>query len=171
MHVAQYEQHLHDDRTNRVVLVGESNLYGADPNYALYPSPDQSAGYRLAVLILGMSQTAYLETFARTNLCPDKWSMRQARFNADKLLSRFTNFVLLGSKVSAAFNVNFKPFTCQFYGEDQLDGSDPRHARMLVLPHPSGRCRLWSDQGSINNARRSLVAFAPWLKPVIGFYT
>lgn len=27
-------------KRNRPVLVGEQNLYGSDPHFALYPSPD-----------------------------------------------------------------------------------------------------------------------------------
>jgi hypothetical protein len=42
----------------KIVLVGESNPYGADPYYALYPAPDGSAGHRLCCLVLGMTRKA-----------------------------------------------------------------------------------------------------------------
>jgi hypothetical protein len=52
----------------RVVLVGESNPYGADPRYALYPLPPQASGGRLA-RILGLSARQYLRAFPhRVNL-------------------------------------------------------------------------------------------------------
>ena len=46
-------------------LVGESNPYGGNDDYALYPAPNGCSGHRLCLLILGMDPEDYLEAFER----------------------------------------------------------------------------------------------------------
>lgn len=135
---------------SKVLLVGESNPYGTAPEFALYPAPQRSAGYRLCVEILQLPRKAYLETFDRCNLIEGpKWSVPRAREAAGRLTH--TRRVLLGAKVAAAHGVDFKPFT-------RL-----AHAgwRGVILPHPSGRCRLWDEQPNAIDFARALVA---WLQ-------
>lgn len=141
---------------SRPVLVGESNPYGGDPYYALYPSPDGCSGHRLCRLILGMSRRAYLDTFERVNLVDGKWNMRDARRKAADLITEYADggrLILLGAKVCSAFDLRFEPF--EVY---DLCGID-----VAVLPHPSGLCRLWNVAGAFARARAAVLAVAPEL--------
>lgn len=141
------------------ILVGESNPYGADPYYALYPSPDGSAGWRLCCLIFRMHRKDYLESFERVNLCAGPWRVREAREKASELAVREgARLVLCGSKVCSAFGLPFQPF----HEVEQQGGG-----RMLILPHPSGLCRLWTHE-AFKTARRVVVELAPELAAVVG---
>lgn len=134
---------------SKVLLVGESNPYGAAPEFALYPAPQRSAGYRLCVEVLAMPRAAYLETFDRCNLLSvSTWSTPAARLAAGRLTHK--RRVLLGAKVAAAHGLRFTPF-------EQVWG-DTWHG--VILPHPSGRCRLWEERGAMQKAR-DIVA---WLQ-------
>lgn len=137
--------------SQKIVLVGESNPYGADPYYALYPAPNGCSGHRLCTLILGMHRAAYLETFERVNLCAGPWKLAEARASAEKLHGH--RMILLGAKVCAAFRTPFQPFVV-------VGGN-------LVLPHPSGLCRLWGQQTFLQ-ARQEVLKFAPELHCLIG---
>lgn len=116
----------------RPLLVGESNPYGANPRFALYPMPERSAGGRLCRLVLGMRMAEYLRSYDRANLCAGKWAAAASRAEAARLAtSRTAPIVLLGANPSA---------------------------NAAVLPHPSGLCRLWSEQGAFERARAALRA-------------
>lgn len=141
--------------SDKPIIVGESNPYGGDDYYALYPVPDGCSGHRLCCLILGMRRHDYLEAFERTNLVQGKWGMRAARLRAAELRGRL---ILLGSKVSMAFGVEFMPFSR--YREPERD--------LLVLPHPSGLCRLWGEPDAFRKARAALADFAPELVHLLG---
>lgn len=133
----------------RPLLVGEANPYGADPDFALYPAPQRSAGYRLATQILGLSRSQYLDTFDRVNLCPMEWSMKVARRRADELCqSDYEVFVLLGAKVTSAFLPGkWEPFRI----EEHCSGT------FVILPHPSGLSRGWDRPDSFTLARLLLA--------------
>ena len=146
---------------SRPVIVGEMNPWGADPYYAMYPSPDGCSGHRLCGLILGMRRTAYLESFQRVNLCVGKWSIRAARSEASRLIHAGDNggrFILCGSKVAQAFGLDFAPFC-------EVDGG---RERFLILPHPSGLNRLWNEDDAFEKARRTVLELCPELKDVVG---
>lgn len=145
-------------RSKKPVLVGELNPYGGDPAMALYPLPAHASGGRLQKL-LGLSVHRYLDVFDRTNLCTRAWDLTTARAKAFVLeVAPKTDrtFVLLGSKVATAFKVAFTPFTAS----ERVRG-DPDAGtwlvRFVVLPHPSGRCRLWNEPGARDKARAALV--------------
>lgn len=143
------------------LLVGESNPYGDDPYFALYPEPPHSAGGRLCRLVLGLSPLEYFAGFDRVNLCSGVWNLRQARERAQALLEEAHELgrpavVLLGSKVCSAFRVAFTPFTEEF-----IEVSDDQMLRTIVLPHPSGLNRLWNDPRSFTRAREALADFLP----------
>lgn len=143
-------------KKSRPVLVGEANPYGGDPYYALYPSPDGCSGHRLCCLVLGMTRVAYLRTFDRVNLCPRDWSMKLARAFACNNVGK--RCVLLGAKVCKAHCVPYVPFTQQlFVGEP-----------VLVLPHPSGLCRLWNEPGAFGRAREAVGEFLPEIRELLG---
>lgn len=146
------------------VLVGESNPYGQDPRYALYPLPERASGWNLCVRVLGMSYRSYLRRFDRVNLCGPRWTMVEARLNAGSILNRASELcavpgpryvVMLGARVSLAFQrecgpawrgVSFAPFTAHTAGGPTL----------VCLPHPSGLSRAWNDPASFDAARRAL---------------
>lgn len=132
----------------RVVLVGESNPYGADPRYALYCEPRNSAGGRLCFDILQMSRNEYVRTFGRVNLCPSSWKVREGRRNARELALSGAPLVLFGSRVCAAFGIDFNPYlsgTLIARFPEGGVGSRVVTFRGVVLPHPSGLCRLWGE--------------------------
>ena len=138
------------------ILVGEQNPYGSDPYYVLYPAPDGCSGHRLCCRILGMHRRTYLETFERVNLCDGPWSVRDARDRAtevSQLSSR--KIIVLGTKVATAFNLKY----CRF---SQIGKS------ILILPHPSGRCRTWNNPGAFRQAREAVAAFLPEIAHLLG---
>lgn len=129
----------------RPLLVGESNPHSADPRHALYPHPPGCAGHRL-MNILGLRRWEYMLLFDRANLlgCSPVWFPRAARERAAELLASDRKLILLGAKVAAAFGFCDGPFR-------SYDG------RVLVLPHPSGRCRVWNDPGAAARAREAVA--------------
>lgn len=150
----------------RPLLVGEDNPYSLDPNMALYPYPERSAGWRLATEILGLHRATYLEIFERINLCSGKWSARQARLAAQAIarvraMAPSAVTILCGAKVAAAFGL--EPATADHLvrayrfgpGEHMLQGG------YVVLPHPSFRCRLWNDDAVIYQVREGLARLLP----------
>lgn len=138
----------------RPFVVGESNPYGADPGFALYPAPDGCTGERLCRRILRLSRGEYLAQWERRNLLTgDKWSVVRAREAAYTIAKECESgkIVLLGAKVAAAFGLPFRPF-------ESVGG------RVLVLPHPSGLSRLWNAPGAWDRAHaavQELLKFNP----------
>jgi len=141
----------------RPLLVGEANPYGGDPEFALYPSPPGCAGDRLCRKVMGLDPDDYLERFDRVNLCPTKWSTREARVRASEILAGDHGapraYVLLGSRVKAAFGVGHDPFS-HFRSLRELPGPQV----FVVLPHPSGLSRAWNAPGAYERARDTLRA-------------
>lgn len=139
------------------LLIGEVNPYGADPDYALYPHPRGAAGDRLRQH-LGLTDNEYLELFDRTNLCTGSWNGGDAKETAATLLVDTPGrdvFVLLGQKVCKAFGFEFKPFTMVRVTRADVDLP---MAVVAILPHPSGRSRLWNPAESRQQARDVLNA-------------
>lgn len=134
---------------SRVILVGEANPYGADPRYALYFEPPQSAGGRLCKVVLGMTGREYLRTFHRVNLCPSKWSAPVARARAGELMALHAPIVLLGAKVCDAFGVEFDPVRTSMFA----DTGEP----YVVIPHPSGLSRGWNQPGMHDKAKEAIM--------------
>ena len=133
--------------------MGELNPYGSDPKFALFPHPRTASGNRLREIV-GLTDVAYLKFLTRVNLCSGKWSADQARVSARSLRDEGDHevIVLLGAKVCSAFG---GPPTFQI--ERGLD------ARFVTLPHPSGLCRAWNEEGSVDRARAVLTSAAPWV--------
>lgn len=149
--------------TSRVLLVGEMNPYGEDPEYALYHLPTGASGDRLR-RILGLDSVAYL-ALGRVNLCEGRWSMPAARARAAALIrdASWTSYVLLGRKVAGAFGYTEPAFSAQQLTWHQLDGLGREHAPVVVvsLPHPSGLNRAWNVAGSVDKARDLLCLVVP----------
>ena len=147
--------------TVKPLLVGEDNPLSRDPRHALFPYPKHHAGGRLATTIMGLSCTAYLRRFDRVNLCAGKWSIKEAREHAAKIWNESVDrpaVVLLGAKVCAAFGREFVPFEAyatNYYCSEpgKVWQKMKSYVNIVVLPHPSGRCRLWNEPDSISKAR------------------
>ena len=139
----------------RPLLVGESNPYSRNPGDALLPWPEGAAGARLRD-ILGMTNEVYLAAFDRVNLLggSTKWSVRLARAVVSGLPD--VDRILLGARVCAAHGVGFVPFTC--VRPDGFRGGGAADVHWLILPHPSGRCRLWNE-GTAARARDVVARF------------
>ncbi len=148
------------------LLVGESNPYGVDPFYALYPLPEGASGHRLQV-ILGMTRDQYLSTFDRCNLLSaQKWDVRLAKESALALLaSPYSRYILLGSRVAAAFGFSlrehmFRPcFVMLHESKVREVARNPVTSQVLVLPHPSGLNRIWNEPLNISAARNAVADF------------
>ena len=127
------------------LLVGELNTKTKAPYMALWPPTTGTA--RRFCEILGITAEEYELMFDRINLCRGEWNWQTARLVAEILLrmSSYTQIVLFGRKVARAFGLqNFEAFSMIQEGE----------TRMFLLPHPSGRCRVWNDGENIKRARK-----------------
>lgn len=143
----------------RVLLVGECNPYGGDPEFALYCHPPGCSGYRLQHL-LGLSESQYLDLH-RANLCVGDWSKEQAKKRAFELLSPTSPWkvvVLLGRKVTEVFEklaLDGVPLVA-FSSRVCCPGMT-----LISLPHPSGRnASLWNLRARAR-ARELLHSVAP----------
>ena len=150
-------------RLSKPLLVGESNPYGSDPHFALYPLPEGGSGHRLCRRILGMRCADYLRAFDRANLCAGDWSEAYAKKSARAVLSEIGRVILLGSKVCRAFSASFIPFATT-----DVAYSPSSVVTALILPHPSGRSRIWNDPTAVARTRAAVVAFCPELAHLIG---
>lgn len=130
------------------LIVGELNPYSEDDHFALYPRPRRASGFRLATKIMGLTEMEYIRSFDRVNLCHYKWSTRAAKDAADgHWLHGRNRFILLGAKVSRAFGFDFEPFTRETRGGKVF----------VMLPHPSGLCRVWNEVDAVDRARLVLI--------------
>lgn len=147
----------------RVLLLGEANPYGPNPEFALYCHPPNCSGHRLR-LILGLPEDDYLDLH-RKNLCNGDWSMKSAQTRASELLSPeapWRIIVLLGRKVTRAFeklaldNVPLDAFSTRVCCPG---------ITLVSLPHPSGRnAALWSprERERARQILRGLAPEVPW---------
>jgi len=145
--------------SDRILLIGEANPFGGDSYYALYPVPTGCAGWRLCHIAFGMYAADYLKIFDRVNLCPAHWRDAAAKDEAARLRaeSRDGRMVFCGAKVARAFGLPFEPF-CR---------RGPNN-NWLILPHPSGKNRLWDKPDAVALTRQALLKMAPELEPVVG---
>lgn len=149
------------EMTGRVLIIGESNPYGSDPEFALYCLPPGCSGYRLH-RILGLPQHQYL-ALHRKNLCDGDWSKKDAEKRALELLSPdapWRVIVLLGRKVTETFEkvaldgASLVPFSTKPCSPGMT---------LISLPHPSGRnAASWNPQLH-ERARQILREHAPEL--------
>lgn len=161
-----------------VLLVGEDNPRSEDPRHALYPYPVHCAGYNFAENIANVGVGHQLATW-RTNLCNPTWSIRAAVERARELVDApgvpWRVIIMLGTKVSGAFEraladrfsppLKVQPFTTHRVVRRVLEGSRTRAEidwmLLVSLPHPSGRCRAWSNPAQIHRARALLASASP----------
>lgn len=135
----------------RVIVIGESPGPNTRAALPLFPYPTNSAGYRLAHMT-GLTRAGYLEFFYRLNLIPSyqgpKWSAGAARDAADNLsgggILGGYHVLLMGAKVWRAFGGHKSEFSyCRWYKRYGRHWSPSFH--VAVIPHPSGRNRLYND--------------------------
>ena len=148
-----------DHMTGRVLLLGEDNPYGSDPEFALYCYPPRCSGYNLR-RIFGLPEDTYL-ALHRKNLCDEAWSTRHARQRALELLTPHADWkvlVLLGRKVTETFEkvvldgAPFVPFSTRTCCPGMT---------LVSLPHPSGRnAARWTPKAR-DRARQILREVAP----------
>jgi hypothetical protein len=147
------------EMTGRVLLLGENNPFGSEPEFALYCYPPQCSGYNLRC-IFGLPEDQYL-ALHRKNLCDDTWSAKRARERALELLTPHASWkviVLLGRKVAETFEkialdgASLSPFATKTCCPGMT---------LVALPHPSGRnAALWPPKAR-DRARQILRAAAP----------
>lgn len=138
-----------------VLLVGENNPYGADPEMALYHLPVNASGDRLR-RILGLHPIDYL-ALRRANLCVGGWSMKAARARAEELhmVEPWPDVVVaLGRKVATAFG-----YDGPLLARTEVDVGSVFD--LVALPHPSGLNRAWNVLGAVERARALLREVAP----------
>lgn len=142
-----------------IVLVGEMNPYGSHPRHALFDEPPNSAGGRLRRRILGMRSEDYL-ALARYNLCVGAWDLARARERAREITASHPGdaIVMLGRKVAGAFD---RSGMGAF--EVEIVRTFFQANSFVALPHPSGRCLVWNEPGSIPRARSLLRQVDPTL--------
>lgn len=154
------------------LLVGEANPYQRNPRmamrYALHPDPPQASGGRLCHFVMGLDEETYLAAYDRTDLCFPKWSWPMARRRASELMAErgpADVIVVCGAKVAQAFGLPSWPFRV-YQNEAQGMLGDPLGEHELgppsnapirvVLPHPSGLCRVWHEPDAVLRARAVL---------------
>lgn len=150
-----------ETKSARVIVIGESPGPKGEARLPLFPHPAKSAGYRLARMT-GLARAGYLEHFRRLNLIPSHrgpdWPVAAARDAADNLagggfLGGY-HVLLLGAKVWRAFGGTTKDFSyCRWYQRYGRLWSPGFH--VAVIPHPSGRNRLYND----GHIKQQVVAF------------
>ena len=135
----------------RILLVGEYNPHSRADAHALLPTPKGATGDRLR-RIIGVSTSQYMRAFDRTNLLmTPRWDGKLARQVADGLTH--TRRILLGARVAAAHGLKFLPF------HRFLVVYPFKQYRALILPHPSGLCRIWNERGAAKAARDAVARF------------
>jgi uracil-DNA glycosylase len=131
------------DGTARTLLVGPAFRRLAGVLFAGHPAP-----YR-----------RYLEAFARSNVvllrAPDPWPAVEAAARARSLWDALFDLplVVLGRRAADSFRLDL-PLPG---GPVTVDGR-----RVLVLPHPSGLCRLWSDPAVAEDCRDRFLRLRLW---------
>lgn len=152
-------------------LVGMNNPYGSDERFALYPGPRNSAGDRLCRLVLGVSTHDYMRHFVRTNTVAGPWSAASALRGARGLFLRLpagATVVLLGKPVWQAWRrVVPERLPDKKWEAFRVCRDEVKDLAFVLLPHPSGLCRLWNDEGAYSRARRAILEASPGLSAVI----
>lgn len=164
------------------ILVGEANPYSRDPEMALFHLPRGATGDRLRRLVLGLRAWRY-ERLRRFDLCERRWSIAEAREEAQRLRNAYPTgrFVLLGVKVAEAFGwkitggyvgaeseARMPPLAAEHFLAQPKIRPEETHAlvgqgRLIFIPHPSGLNRFWHRPEAVRVCREVLRAEFPHL--------
>lgn len=155
------------DACRRLLLVGELNPYGADPDYALYYEPPHSAGGRLQRLVLGLPARQWYLPIWRVNLCVGDFDHEDAAARAAELQgdAPWMTIVMLGRRVQRAFGMPRKSGGINERDFWHTVSTIGAARRLIGIPHPSGRNPAWNDRGNIERARslmRHEIPEIPW---------
>lgn len=130
---------------------------------------DTPSGFRLCA-IMGVDPDDYVERYVKQNLCSREWEHEAAIFAAKRIAANAmfqtgpSRIVLLGRRVADAFRDALVAMGAS--GLDRLEllegyycvGSSPeREIVLVVLPHPSGKSRVWNDPKALRRARKLLI--------------
>lgn len=143
---------------SRPLLLGQAPGPKTDPGEPLHPATSLT-GRRLASLF-GLEDHQYLTAFDRANLLyeypgkvgkEDRFPMAEAKRSALTLapLLAGRTVVLLGRNVCSAFRLDALPW---FTWSELPLGSYRQPAVVACIPHPSGRCRIYNDPASRDQA-------------------
>lgn len=141
---------------SRIVLIGEAPGPRTLSRAPLFPSPKNSAGYKLYELTGLENRHRYLTRFQRANLLrrhpgtwkglkrpKDRWPTREARFAADAMLHfmRGRTVIIVGRRVATAFGHSTVPF---------LEWRSDREwgYKFAIVPHTSGRNHFYNEPGN-----------------------
>lgn len=132
----------------RTILLGMCN-----PNADGDPlSIHDGAGKRLFEMS-GMPEEVYLKRFIRLNLVDSvQWDSEKAKAGAGRFLrslERGRIVVVLGKQVALALGVGLTNF---------FDDMEVKTRRFILIPHPSGRCRLYNDKKTVAKVRKLLAS-------------
>jgi uracil-DNA glycosylase len=130
-----------------------------DPLTLKYPD---SSGSRLAKW-MNVTAEEFADRFVRVNLNPhsdDEFSPAHWKASARNMagLLEHRRVVLLGRAVAEAFDLNPRQYD-YFRWFDHPSGYET--SLFVVIPHPSGRNRLYNDQQNVNRAMDLLAGL--WL--------
>lgn len=157
-----------------LVVIGQSNPYGANSRYALYPYPANSAGgrlFRLAADAVAVAAPAglfpaptsrpsvsaprdlrawqWVALTDRYNLCVGEWSAGEAAKHSQFLQQNFVDgrpVILLGARVANAWWCEGTPPPLY----EVVQG-------VVTIPHTSGRNRAWNDPDTYISARDAVA--------------
>ena len=156
---------------NRPLLIGQAPGPRTRPDCPLFPFPTTSAGGRLKT-IMGITRREYLSKFDRINLLPyfpgqhkrdDKFPMPVAKLAAAAIrpLLAGRTVILVGRNVADAFDHEgmFHAWSVWQARRRCPVTRDLGHGVVAVVPHPSGRCRWYNEQGNREEAIQFWHAF------------
>jgi hypothetical protein len=135
------------------VLIGMNNPYNGDPRYALYPSPDISAGGRLCTMFLAAANRAgihadsfdYISGFERMNLInTPTWDPVSAKIASRTLKPTLMGreVIICGVSVLTMMDLQRHEWLCWHRRPPDLFENSFDY---VLIPHPSGRCREYND--------------------------
>jgi len=148
-------------------LVGEAPGGHVDITHRPSLALTGTSGRRLCALA-GWDWLAYLRHTHRTNLFTTPqdaaWDAGEARARARRIGAKLyrrgaSPTVLLGAKVAAAFGLTQVP-TYEWVEYWPAGGTGPG-MRVALVPHPSGRNRLWNVESERDRARAFLRDLVP----------
>lgn len=121
----------------------------------MFPHPAGSAGGRLMAMS-GMPVEAYLGRLRRANLCRGAFRVVEARERVQELYLTYRTvhaphprFVLCGRRVADVFSDVLRTPSDPWYQRRSWAGIE-----YATIPHPSGRCREYSDPANVARARK-----------------
>lgn len=138
---------------SRTVLLGMNNPQSANPRYALYPHPSGCAGHRLMVMLVAAAERAgvdslspadYKEGFEKMNLLDSvEWSVASARKRVHEVVDhlRGRRVIMCGATVPKIVGVHCDQW-CTW--DTAYSSIDRELFEFCVIPHPSGRCRVYN---------------------------